>query len=121
MKRMTYAGGSIVTGSAVADATLEYATRLARNTESVTVDIPVLEPSGKTTTHTLLLGPASQFDVKSVEALADGDETEMFPVPDFPPIGIVAAEEPAADAERGAKDFNQAVAQLEGDAEKEGI
>lgn len=113
MKRITYGGGSIITGSAVTEALLEYATNIASDAGSVAVDVPVLESDGKTTTHTLLLGPGMQFDVSDVEHLSAEEEARLFPVPDLPAIGVVAVDEPSAHAEKDADAFNRAVAYID--------
>ena len=113
MKRISYAGGSIITGSAVAEALLEFATNVASDANSVAVDIPVLESDGETTTHTILLGPSTQFDVSEVDLLSAEEEARLFPVPDLPTNGNVAAAKPSAQAEEDADAFNAAVAHIE--------
>jgi hypothetical protein len=113
MKRISYAGGSIITGSAVAEALLEFATNVASDANSVAVDIPVLEADGETSTHTILLGPATQFDVSDVDLLSAEEEARLFPVPDLPANGIVAVAKPSAQAAEDADAFNRAVAHIE--------
>ncbi|WP_394769338.1 hypothetical protein [Lacisediminihabitans sp.] len=119
MKRITYAGGSIVTGNAVAAALLDYATQIASNANSSTVDIPVLEDDGTTSIHTLLVGPATQLDVSDVsdaEGVSAEDEVEEFPIPDLPIIGMAALTPSPADesqAESDAQHFDRAVDELE--------
>jgi hypothetical protein len=67
MKRILYSGGAVVTGDQVADAILEYASELARQESSDTIDVPSINDAG-TLVHTqLLLGPASQFIVEEIE------------------------------------------------------
>lgn len=67
MKRILYSGGSVLTGNQLADAVLEYASELARQESSDTLEIPSVNEAG-TAGHTqLLLGPASQFVVEEVE------------------------------------------------------
>ncbi|TFC21836.1 hypothetical protein E3O55_05580 [Cryobacterium sp. MDB1-18-2] len=114
MKRITYAGGSIVTGDAVTAALLDFATHLDPGAGSLTVDIPVRETNGATTTHTFLFGPASQFEVADAENLPTGDEGELFPVPVFPTSRPVAVTEPSPAAETGAEDFNRAILDIDG-------
>lgn len=122
MKRISYAGGSIVTGSAVTEALLEFATHIASDATSVAVDIPVLESDGTTSTHTILLGPSTQFDVSDVDLLSEEEEeARMFPVPDLPTNGIVAAAKPSAQAEEDADAFNRAVAHIDNDLDQEGL
>lgn len=116
MKRITYGGGSIVTGSAVAAALLEYATQISSNANSATVDIPVLEDDGTTSIHTLLVGPTTQFDVTDAEGISVPDEAASFPAPELPVLGMTALTRSAA-AESGATSdaeaFDQAVDDLE--------
>lgn len=109
MKRMKFAGGAIITGGMVADALLEYATKLSGSLKSVSVDVPVLETDGSTAIHTLLIGPGSQFDVEEVVIFSAEEELALFPVPLLPVIGVVAMPESRADAAQ----FNQAVADID--------
>jgi hypothetical protein len=88
MKRITYSGGSLVTGNAITAALLRYTTSVADAENSVTVDITVLEDNGETSVHTLLLSPASQFDVADAGGIPEDEEAERFPVPHLPPVGI---------------------------------
>ena len=61
MHRVQYAGGSVLTGDAIATALLEYASALARNATSATVEIPVREADGERGIAQVLIGPASQL------------------------------------------------------------
>jgi hypothetical protein len=61
MHRVHYAGGSVLTGDAIAAALLDYASALARRASSATVDIPVREEDGSQGIAQVLIGPASQF------------------------------------------------------------
>ena len=72
MDRIHYAGDSVVTGSAIARAVLEYAKALAKANQSETVEIPTLASDGSISRSTLLIGPASQL-IADVEP-ADGEE-----------------------------------------------
>ncbi|MEQ1736484.1 MAG: hypothetical protein ABL886_08780 [Rhodoglobus sp.] len=90
MKRITFNGGSIVTGNAVAAALLEYTTTLTDAENSVTVDITVLEDDGETSVHTLVLSAASQFDVADVVGMSEVEEARRFPVPEMGPVGMTA-------------------------------
>jgi len=107
MKRITYSGGSLVTGNAITAALLKYTTTVADAANSVTVDITVLEENGETSVHTLLLSPASQFDVADVGGIGEGEEARRFPVPELPVIGISATVETNGDAGDTARDFNR--------------
>jgi hypothetical protein len=61
MDRIHYAGNSVVTGTAIAEALLEYARTLAAADESATVDVPSLLPDGSVVRSMFLVGPASQL------------------------------------------------------------
>jgi hypothetical protein len=113
MKRITYSGGSIVTGDAITAALLEYTTTVSDAENSVTVDVTVLEDNGETSIHTLLLGPASQFDVTDVGGIAAEDEAARFPVPEMPQVGIVGGVEHNDDARRTAQDVNAMMTELD--------
>ena len=71
MKRILYGGGSVVTGDQVADAVLEYASELARQESSDTLQVPTVNDAGVAGRTQLLLGPASQFIVEEVETSFD--------------------------------------------------
>ena len=113
MKRITYSGGSIVTGNAITSALLEYTTTVADAENSVTIDITVLEENGETSVHTLLLSPASQFDVADVGGISEEEESRRFPVPEMPQIGIVGSVEASPDAQRTANDFNDVMSDID--------
>jgi hypothetical protein len=72
MMRIHYAGGSAVTGTAIARAVVELAEQLALSGTASTVDIPVLQADGTVGSAQLLLGPASQMVAES--ALTDVEE-----------------------------------------------
>lgn len=62
MDRIHYAGDSILTGTEIARALLEYAQALAVAGTSATVDIPIVnEADGSIGRSELLIGPASQL------------------------------------------------------------
>ena len=61
MRRVYYSSGSMLTGEAIAQAVLEYAEALAKDGRADIVEIPVVLPSGRTGTATLLVGPSSQL------------------------------------------------------------
>jgi hypothetical protein len=87
VKRIIYAGESLVTSSRIADALLDYARRVVLARTSVAVHIPVLEDNGTVEEHTLLLGPATQIGSRGVTGLSAKEEGERFPAPAFPPLG----------------------------------
>jgi hypothetical protein len=113
MKRITYSGGSIVTGNAITAALLDYTTSVAAAENSVAVDITVLEENGETSVHTLLLSPASQFDVADVGGIGEEEEARLFPLPDMPQVGISATVETNGDAARRADDFNLVIGEID--------
>jgi hypothetical protein len=113
MKRITYSGGSIVTGNAIAAALLDYTTSVADAENSVTVDITVLEENGETSVHTLLLGPATQFDVADVGGMTEEEEARRFPVPEMPQVGIIATVEADGAAARSADDVNRVMEEID--------
>ena len=82
MDRIHYAGDSVLTGSAIARALLEYAEVLAKAGTSATVDIPTREEDGSVGRSKFLIGPASQLvsDVEEseYEELVDDDLVEYF-------------------------------------------
>jgi hypothetical protein len=82
MKRILYSGGTVVTGDQVADAVLEYASELARQESSDTLDVPSVTEAGVLGHTQLLLGPASQFVVEEFESelddLVDADLVESI-------------------------------------------
>jgi hypothetical protein len=80
MRRLQYAGGSVITADSVCKATLRYARALAENHTSDVIAIPVLIDGGTFAMAHLLIGPASQFISMPV----------FDPAEDFPDDGIVA-------------------------------
>jgi hypothetical protein len=61
MDRIHYAGDSIVTGTEIAKALLDYAQALAQAAASDTVDVPTIDMEGKPGRSEVLIGPASQL------------------------------------------------------------
>ena len=114
MKRITYAGGTVETGDAVADVLIEYVTTVAQTETNITVDIPVRESDGKIATHTLILGPATQLDVSDIDSSGPADEAKLFPVPELGQSSEIAQSAPSEEADQEARDFDEAVADIEG-------
>jgi hypothetical protein len=79
MKRIYYAGTSIVTGDELAEALLGYAQALASNRTSASVEIPILLPEGTTGSARVVLGSASEMVavVETVRA-ADIQDAELL-------------------------------------------
>ena len=71
MDRIHYAGNSILTGSAIAAALLEYAQALAKVGTSATVEIPTRAEDGSIGRSKLLVGPASQLISDAEESTDD--------------------------------------------------
>ncbi|TBN57171.1 hypothetical protein EYE40_07025 [Glaciihabitans arcticus] len=61
MKRIYYASGSFLTGSAIADAIVAYADALAHSEGSDVVNFPILHDDGTPGEASMLIGPASQL------------------------------------------------------------
>jgi len=61
MKRIYYAGGTFLTGSAIADAVLAYADALAHNEGSDVVAFPIRHEDGTPGEVSVLIGPSSQI------------------------------------------------------------
>lgn len=61
MKRIYHPGGSIVTGSALADAVMLYAEALSNRQETEVVDIPVIAADGSHGRAQFLIGSSSQL------------------------------------------------------------
>ncbi|HYJ49998.1 MAG TPA: hypothetical protein VEX12_08785 [Microbacterium sp.] len=61
MDRIHYAGNSIVTGTAIARALLDYAQALAQVGASSTIDVPTLNEDGSPGRSEVLIGPSSQL------------------------------------------------------------
>ena len=76
MKRIFHPGGSIVTGSALADAVMLYAEALSNRRETDVVDIPVISDDGSPGRAQFLIGASSQLvSVTSADGLAELTET----------------------------------------------
>jgi hypothetical protein len=72
MRKVTYAGGSFVTGDDIAEAVLAYAAALANSDRAATIHVP----SDGGATVEMLVGPSSQVLTEAVEsdgADPDGD------------------------------------------------
>lgn len=61
MDRIYYAGDSLLTGSDIARALLDYAQALAQVGTAATVEIPTVTAAGKPGRSEILVGPASQL------------------------------------------------------------
>ncbi len=120
MKRISYAGGTIETSDAVAQAMLDYVTNVEQAETNVTVDIPVRESDGTVSRHSVVLGPGTQLDVADADAVWNGDEAKDFPVPEFAKPTELADSAPGADADRAAREFDKAVADIEHDLDEQG-
>jgi hypothetical protein len=72
MMRIHYAGGSELTGTAIADAVMDLAEEFGRTGMAGTIEIPVRQPDGGIGRCRLLIGPASQIAAESEDS--DFDE-----------------------------------------------
>lgn len=61
MDRIHYSGDSVLTGTDIAEALLDYAQALAQADASATIEIPILDERGQPARSALLIGPASQL------------------------------------------------------------
>ncbi|MEO6199941.1 MAG: hypothetical protein ABIX44_02130 [Cryobacterium sp.] len=74
MKRIFYPGGSVLTGSELADAVLQYAEALSTRREVDVIDIPVVDAGGLAGRAQFLIGSDSQL----VSVTADAAEVELI-------------------------------------------
>ena len=76
MKRIYHSGGSIVTGSDLADAVMRYAEALGNRHETDVVDIPVVAEDGSSGRAQILIGASSQLmSVTSADGFPELTET----------------------------------------------
>ena len=76
MKRIFHSGGSIVTGSDLADAVMLYAEALGNRNETDVVDIPVVAEDGSRGRAQILIGASGQLmSVTSADDLAELTES----------------------------------------------
>jgi hypothetical protein len=75
MKRIYHPGGSIITGSDLADAVMAYAEALSNRRETDVVDIPVITDDGSPGRAQFLIGASSQL-VSVTSAAAAPELTE---------------------------------------------
>lgn len=61
MKLIHYAGETLLTGDALAEAVLRYASALSAKEDSATLTIPTRLPDGAISSAIMLIGPASQL------------------------------------------------------------
>ncbi len=85
MHRIHYAGTSILTGSAIAIALVDYAQALAEVGSSATVDVPTLHDDGTPGRSDILVGPASQL-------MADDEDSTYDEVADEQLVAHMNAE-----------------------------
>ncbi|MEF2978983.1 hypothetical protein [Subtercola sp. YIM 133946] len=90
MKRITYNGETLVTGSDVVDGLVHYVTHVAGMSAAVPVEIPVLESNGTVQNHTLIVSAATQLGISDIDGSSAEDEAALFPAPEFPPVGGMA-------------------------------
>jgi hypothetical protein len=75
MKKITYAGETLVTSDDVADALTELASALGTAQKSETVEIPVFEEDGASELASLVIGPASELVAVPIKAPATEPDT----------------------------------------------
>jgi hypothetical protein len=86
VKRINYDGQTLVSGTAVAVALVDYAHAVARMNSSMTIEIPVLEDNGTIIPHTLLLTAATSLETFDIDG-DTADEASRFPVPELTGVG----------------------------------
>lgn len=67
MDRINYAGDSVLTGTEIARALLDYAQALAQFGASATVEFPTVDADGVVVNSEILVGPASQLISTTVD------------------------------------------------------
>ena len=67
MMRLEYAGGTLLTGEAIADVVVSYAAALARAETSVDIEVPGITSDGVHGSFKILLGPASEIIVEPTD------------------------------------------------------
>jgi hypothetical protein len=77
VRRIHYAGGTLVTGDAIADVVLRYAEALARQSAAEEMRVPCLSPSGVRDEALLLVGPASQLMATKEDGTDDLQDEEF--------------------------------------------
>ena len=87
MKRIAYAGTTLVTSDAVADQLLTFTVELSQAQRGTSVAIPVLESNGTVRDHTLALNPSSQMEITDVDGQVGSEDPSRFPTPSFPILG----------------------------------
>jgi hypothetical protein len=113
MKSITFASGTIVTGSAVAEALVDYVAGMSASGASTSIEIPVLEANGTVAVHTIVLGAAVQFDIADIDGVvSEADEEARFPVPEMPDVNMVAVI-PTDENDADAENFNRAIADMD--------
>jgi hypothetical protein len=82
MERIHYAGGSVLTGTEIAEALIGYAEALAKGGDSATVTVPARHDDGSRGTAHFLIGPASQLVSESeptdLEEIVDPEVVDHF-------------------------------------------
>jgi hypothetical protein len=61
MKRIFHLGGSVVTGTEIADAVMHYAQSLSGRSQNGTVDIPIITDKGESGRAQFIVGTSSQL------------------------------------------------------------
>ena len=113
MKSITFASGTIVTGSAVAESLVDYVSGMSGSVTSASIEIPVQEDDGSVAVHTIVLGSAVQFDIADIDGgEPDDDEKARFPVPEMPDVNMVAVI-PTDEVDLEADNFNRAIADMD--------
>jgi hypothetical protein len=77
MRRMHYAGGSILLGDQTCKAVIRLARALAMKNRSDIIEFPVVEPGGVAGTAHLLIGPSSEISSVPVPGAEEGPDDQQ--------------------------------------------
>jgi hypothetical protein len=97
MRRIRYAGGTLVTSDEAAAALCDYAAELANAGRAAAIVIPALDEAGMRSDVEIVIGPASQVFSEPAESSGEEPPSQEFVTqvrdqtkrltPNFPPVG----------------------------------
>jgi hypothetical protein len=77
MKRVSYAGGSFVSGDRIVDAVTRFAAASANAERAAEIEVPAIDIDGRPQKIAILLGPASQMFAEPVLAEKEFEDEEF--------------------------------------------
>ena len=77
MKRVSYAGGSFVSGDKIVDAVTRFATANANAARSAEIEVPAVDVDGRPQKIVIVVGPASQIFYEPVIAKQELEDAEF--------------------------------------------